>query len=146
MPSKSINQTKRRKKKARWEPHKNATGCCKILEAVPHETAVLRDCFAPLKKNIPVRRTRPAGHCRKSNDELISDFLFSNRTDRRASVGREARTYLYSSVRTLNIVWCMCQERWMIGKDGERNSRKSMLSVQLNYELINLLINNYIYN
>ena len=40
----------------------------------------------PITKNIQVRRTRQAGHCWRSRDELISDG--------RAKAGRPARTYI----------------------------------------------------
>ena len=34
-----------------------------------------------------------------------------------------------NSVWTQDAVWKNCQEQWMIGMDGERESRKSVLSV-----------------
>ena len=36
-----------------------------------------------------------------------------------------------SFVRTQDLVWKTCQEQWMIGTDGERESGKSVLSTQL---------------
>ena len=48
----------------------------------------------PITKTIPVRRTRHAGHCRRSRDELISDVLLWTPTYGRAKVGRPARTYI----------------------------------------------------
>ena len=44
----------------------------------------------PIMKTIQVRRTRHAGHCWRSKDELISDVLL--RTT--AKAGRPARTYI----------------------------------------------------
>ena len=41
-----------------------------------------------------VRRTRHAGHCWRSKDELISDVLLWTPTHGCASVGRPARTYI----------------------------------------------------
>ena len=52
-------------------------------------------------------------------------------THRCASVGRPARTYLHQLVQTQNVVWKTCQEWWMIGTDGEKESGKSVLSVWL---------------
>ena len=48
----------------------------------------------PITKTIQVRRTRHAGHCWRSRDELISDVLFWPPTYGRAKAGRPARTYI----------------------------------------------------
>ena len=48
----------------------------------------------PITKTIQVRRTRHAGHCWKSRDELISDVLLWTPTYGRAKVGWPARTYI----------------------------------------------------
>ena len=48
----------------------------------------------PITKTIQVRRTRHAGHCLWSSDELISDVLLWNPTYGRAKAGRPARTYI----------------------------------------------------
>ena len=48
----------------------------------------------PITKTIQVRRTRHAGHCWRSNDELISDVLLWTPTCGRAKAGRPARTYI----------------------------------------------------
>ena len=48
----------------------------------------------PIKKTIQVRRTRHAGHCWRSRDELISDVLLWTPTYGRAKAGRPARTYI----------------------------------------------------
>ena len=42
----------------------------------------------PITKTIPVRRTRHAGHCWRSSDELISDVLLWTPTYGRAKAGR----------------------------------------------------------
>ena len=47
----------------------------------------------PITKTIQVRRTRHAGHCRRSRDELISDVLRWTPTYGRAKAGRPARIY-----------------------------------------------------
>ena len=47
-----------------------------------------------LSKTIQVRRTRHAGHCWRSKDELISNILLWTSTHGRASLGRPTRTYL----------------------------------------------------
>ena len=48
----------------------------------------------PIRKTIQIRRTRHAGHCWRSRDELISDVLLWNPTYGRAKAGRPARTYI----------------------------------------------------
>ena len=48
----------------------------------------------PITKSIQVRRTRHAGHCWRSRDELISDVLLWIPTHGRAKAGRPARTYI----------------------------------------------------
>ena len=48
----------------------------------------------PITKIIQVRRTRHAGHCWRSRDELISDVLPWTPTYGRAKSGRPARTYI----------------------------------------------------
>ena len=48
----------------------------------------------PITKTIQARRTRHAGHCWRSRDELISDVLLSTPTFGRAKAGRPARTYI----------------------------------------------------
>ena len=48
----------------------------------------------PITKTIQVRRTRHAGHCWRSRDELISDVLLWTPTYGRTKAGRPARTYI----------------------------------------------------
>ena len=48
----------------------------------------------PITKTIQVRRTRHAGHCWRSRDELIRDVLLWISTHGRAKAGRPSRTYI----------------------------------------------------
>ena len=48
----------------------------------------------PITKTIQARRTRHAGHCWRSKDELISDVLLWTPAYGRAKAGRPARTYI----------------------------------------------------
>ena len=48
----------------------------------------------PITKTIKIRRTRHAGHCWRSRDELISDVLLWTPSQGRAKAGRPARTYI----------------------------------------------------
>ena len=75
----------------------------------------------PITKTIKVRRTRHAGHCWRSRDELISDVLLWTPTYGRAKAGRPARTYS-SYERIRDVALKTCQRRWTIGRSGERGS------------------------
>ena len=48
----------------------------------------------PITKTILVRRTRYAGHCRRSRDKLINDVLLWTPTNGRAKAGRPAWKYI----------------------------------------------------
>ena len=48
----------------------------------------------PITKTIQVRRTRHAGHCWRSRNELIRDVLLWTPTHGRAKAGQPARTYI----------------------------------------------------
>ena len=48
----------------------------------------------PITKTIQVRRTRHAGYCWRSRDELIRDVLLLTPTHGRAKAGRPAQTYI----------------------------------------------------
>ena len=48
----------------------------------------------PITKTIQARRSRHAGHCWRSKDELISDVLLWTPKYGRAKAGRPARTYI----------------------------------------------------
>ena len=48
----------------------------------------------PISKTIKVRRTRLAGHCWRSKDEIISELLLWTASHGRAKAGRPARTYI----------------------------------------------------
>ena len=48
----------------------------------------------PITKTIQVRRTRHAGHCWRSKDELVSDVLPWTPTYGQAKAGRPAQTYI----------------------------------------------------
>ena len=78
--------------KAWRQLHKNAASNIEqVQEATPHKTAAIRP---PISKTIQVRRTRLAGHCWRSKDELISDIILWSPLHGRAKAGRPARTYI----------------------------------------------------
>ena len=80
--------------KARRQLHKNvASNIEQVLEATPQKHQ-LYSHLPPITKTIQVRRTRHAGHCWRSRDELISDVLLWTPTYGQAKAGRPARTYI----------------------------------------------------
>ena len=58
----------------------------------------------PITNTIQVRRTRQAGHCWRSRDELISDALQWTPTYGRAKAGRPARTYIQQLVEDMGCI------------------------------------------
>ena len=74
----------------------------------------------PITKTIQVRRTRHAGHCWRSRDELISDVLLWTPTYGRAKAGRPARTYIQQLCEDTECSLKTCQKWWTIGRSGER--------------------------
>ena len=48
----------------------------------------------PITKTIQVRRTRNAGHCWRSNDEIVSDVLLWTPAYGQPKAGRPSRTYI----------------------------------------------------
>ena len=52
------------------------------------------DHLPPITKTIQVRRTRHAGHCWRSKDEVISNVLLWTPAYGQAKAGRPARTYI----------------------------------------------------
>ena len=78
----------------RRQLHKNAASNPEqVLAATPHKTPTVRPP-ASYHETIPDRRTRHAGHCWRSRDELIRDVLGWTPTHGRAKAGRPARTYI----------------------------------------------------
>ena len=85
--------------KAGRQLHKNVVSYIEqVLEGKPNKAAAIRPP-ATHHENYQVRRTKHAGHCWRSKDELISDILswissHGRAKVGRASVGRPARTYI----------------------------------------------------
>ena len=63
-----------------------------VLATTPHKKPTIH--LPPITKTIQVRRTRHAGHCWRSKDELISDVLLWTPAYGQAKSGRPARTYI----------------------------------------------------
>ena len=80
-----------------------------------------------ITKTIQVRRTRHAGHCWRSKDELINDLLLRTPSHRQAEAGRPARTYIQQLCAERYIALKTCPEQWTIEKSSERGSGLSVL-------------------
>ena len=76
----------------------------------------------PITKTIQVRRTRHAGHCWRSRNELIRDVLLCPpHTHMAVQMQDDQHEHTFSSyVRIRDAVQKTCLRRWTIGKSGER--------------------------
>ena len=82
----------------------------------------------PITKTIQVRRTRHAGHCWRSRDELISDVLRWTPTYGRAKQDDQLEHTFSSYVRIWDVALKTCQ-RWLtIGRSGESGSGITVLA------------------
>ena len=94
-----------------------------------------------ITKIIKVRRSRHAGHCGLSRDELISDVLLLTPSHGKAKDDQLEPTYS-SSVPIRDIILKTCQKQWTIGRGGERGSGISVLIARRDDDLsINNLYN-----
>ena len=86
-----MDSNKTAREEARRQLHKNAASKSWQQQPTRHQ---LYGHLPPITKTIQVRRTRHAGHCWRSRDELISDVLLWTPTHGRAKAGRPALTYI----------------------------------------------------
>ena len=77
----------------------------------------------PITKTIQVRRTRHAGHCWRSRDELISGVLLWTPTYGRAKQDDQLEYTYSNSVRIRDVALRTYQKRWTIGRSGEREGQ-----------------------
>ena len=90
-----MDANKTAREETRWQLHKNAGVQSSTSPGQQHPTRhQLYGHLPPITKTIQVRRTRHAGHCWRSRDELIRDVLLWIPTHGRAKAGRPARTYI----------------------------------------------------
>ena len=81
----------------------------------------------PITKTIKIRRSRNAGHCWRSRDELISDVLLWTPSHGQAKAGRQLEPTYSSSMPIRDVALRNCRKQWTIGKCGERGSGISVL-------------------
>ena len=84
----------------------------------------------PITKTIQVRRTRHAGHCWRSRDDLISDVLLWTPHMAGQKQDDQLEHTFSSYVRIRDVALKTCQRQWTIGRSGERRSRISMLAAR----------------
>ena len=75
-----------------------------------------------ITKTIQVRRTRHAGHCWRSRDELISMYSYELPHMAGQKQDDQLQHINNSYVRIRGVVLKTYQRRWMIGRSGERGS------------------------
>ena len=93
--------------KARLQLHKNvASNIEQVRETAPHKSPAVRPSTL-FTKTIKIRRTRHAGHCWRSRDEIISDILLWTPSQGRAKAGRPAWSYIQQ----------LCADTWCNPKD-----------------------------
>ena len=81
-------------------------------------------------KTIQVRRSRHAGHCWRSRDELISDVLLWTPHMSGQKQDVQLKHTYNSYVRIRDIALKTCQRQWTIGRSGERGSGISALAAR----------------
>ena len=84
----------------------------------------------PNTKTIQARRTRHAGHCWRSRDELISDVLLWTPLIAKQRQDDQLEHTYSSYVRIRDVTLKTSQWRWMLGRSGERGSGTSVLAVR----------------
>ena len=77
----------------------------------------------PIKKTIQIRRTRHAGHCWRSRDELV--LLWTPHMTEQ-NLGDQLEPIYSSSVRMRSVALRTCRKRWTIGRGGEKGSGMSV--------------------
>ena len=84
----------------------------------------------PVTKTIQVKRTRPAGHCWRSRDELISDVLqWTIHMDEKRQDDQLEPTY-NNSVSIKDVALKTYLDQWTIEMGSERESGRSVLIVR----------------
>ena len=80
----------------------------------------------PITKTIQVRRTRHAGHCWRSRDELLNDELLWTGQNQDDQHKHTSSNY----VRIQGVALKTCRRRWTIERIGERGSGISVPMAQ----------------
>ena len=81
----------------------------------------------PISKTIKIRRTRHAGHCWRSKDELIGNVLLWTLHMGVQRQDDQIEPAYSSSMLIRDVALGSCRKRWAIGRGGERGSEISVL-------------------
>ena len=84
----------------------------------------------PITKTIQVRRTRHAGHCWRSKDELVSDVILWTPHMAKQKQDDQLEPTYSSYLKTQDVTLKTSQKRWMIGRSGGRGSGISVLAAR----------------
>ena len=83
-----------------------------------------------ITKTIQARRTRHAGHCWRSGDELISDVILWTPNMAGQKQDHQFEHTFSSYVRIRDVALKICQRWWRIGRSDEKGSGISVLAVR----------------
>ena len=87
--------------------------------------------LSPITKTIQARRTRHAGHCWRSRDELINEVLLWTPPHMAEQKQDDQLEHTYSSyVRIRDVALKISRRRWTIGRSVERGSGISVLAAR----------------
>ena len=125
-----MDSNKKAGKEARRQLHKNARAILNKSWRQHPTRHQLYGHLPPITKTIQVRRTRHAGHCWRSRDELKSDVLLWTPTHGRGKAGRPARTYIQQLCEDTG---CSPEDLPEAMNDRESGERWSGISVLLLY-------------
>ena len=93
----------------------------------------------PIMKTIQVRRTRHAGHCWRSRDELKEMYSYGSPLMAAQKQDDQLERTFSSYVRIQDVVLKTYLGRWTIGRSGERGSGISVLPARYDDDDINNL-------
>ena len=117
--------------KARWELHMNDTFCSEqVLEAAPHKTVAIQHLSSHLTSH-------PNKTCRALLEKQGQTHKQYSPVD---SYTWTHQCWLARKDLNTSALCRHCQEKWLIGMNGESESRESVLSAQLDYIYIYLCI------
>ena len=103
------------------------TPCCILTRSGNIYKQQLYGHQLPITKTIKIRRTRHAGHCWRSRDEIISDILLSTHSHGQAKAGRPVQTYIQQFCADTRCSLEDLPDQWIIGRCGGRRSEISVL-------------------
>ena len=137
-----LDANKTDEEETRRQLHKNVASKSWWQHPTKHQ---VHGHLPPIMKTIQVRRTRHAGHCWRSRDELISDVLLWTPTYGRANAGRPARTYIQKLCEDTGCSPKDLPEAMNDRENGERRSGISVLAAGHDDDDIYIYIYIYIY-